>query len=440
VPASLFPRPRPALPAWTWLASLGLHTAVVVGVGLITYYHWSHNEPAEGVPNARAASVVGGAMGLPGFTDGTILVDREPDPSGDPPRPSGGDTTPRLDTQKAGLGGDPTVRQAAIHLADKDELVRFSPDPMSRLDRDQEQRLRSSTERRAWEDRRATKNPMELTFLASGDLERMERRTPSVFDPSRGALSSPSAAVRGGDVGEADRGEGEEAERRKIGASRLGSVGSAPGTGVRDGKVGVDHLQNARVAHGRPDVTQGPTTVPAAAKGRPNDDVDSEQEVKSRVGDFVHASTAGGAIGDGRGGSGGGGDPGAGGANGGGSHARPLGVGDGDFFDLDTRDPRLSLYFRRVHKKIDPLWANAFPKSAMFDLKQGTVILEFLIAQDGTVSVTWPPLRPSGIDEFDRNCADALRRASPLEPPPKELGHPPLRVRAPFTAINPIVK
>ena len=440
MPVSLFPRPRPALPVWTWVASLGVHAAVVVGVGLMTYYHWSRSEPAEGMPNARSASVVGGAMGLPGFSDGTILVDREPDPTGDPPHPSGGATTPRLDTQTIGQGGDTTVQKAAIHLADKDELVRFSPDPMSRLDRDQEQRLRSSHERRAWEDRRATKNPMELTFLASGELERMERRTPSMFDPSRGALASPSAAVRGGDIGEADRGEGEEAERRRIGASHLGSTGSAPGVGVRDGRSGVDHVQGARVAHARPDVAQGPVTVPAAAKGRPNDDVDSEQEVRSRVGDYVHASTAGGAIGDGRGGSGGGGDPGAGGAKGSGSHPQPLGIGDGDFFDLDTRDPRLFLYFRRVHKKIDPLWANAFPKSAMFDLKQGTVILEFTIAQDGAVAVLWPPLRPSGIDEFDRNCADALRRASPLEPPPKELGRAPLRVRAPFTALNPIVK
>jgi TonB family protein len=155
---------------------------------------------------------------------------------------------------------------------------------------------------------------------------------------------------------------------------------------------------------------------------------------------LVHASTAGGAIGDGRGGSGAGGAPGAGGIRGEGSHPRPLGVGAGDFFDLDTNDPRLVPYFRRIHKKIDPLWANAFPKSAMFDLKQGTVILEFTIGPDGTVSVSWPPARPSGIDEFDRNCADALRRASPLEPPPRELGRTTLKIRAPFTALNPIVK
>jgi TonB family protein len=115
-----------------------------------------------------------------------------------------------------------------------------------------------------------------------------------------------------------------------------------------------------------------------------------------------------------------------------------MGLGEGDWLDLDTNDPRLVPYFRRVHAKVDPLWANAFPHSAMVQLKQGTVIIEFTIAQDGTVKVSWPPARPSGIDEFDRNCADALRRAGPFAPIPKELGVTTLHVRAPFVASNPI--
>jgi TonB family protein len=100
-------------------------------------------------------------------------------------------------------------------------------------------------------------------------------------------------------------------------------------------------------------------------------------------------------------------------------------------------------YFRKIHAKVDPLWANAFPKSAMLELKQGTVIIEFTIASDGTAKVTWPPIRPSGIDEFDRNCADAIRRASPFDPIPavlKEAGRTTLKIRAPFIAKNPIIK
>jgi TonB family protein len=407
------------MPVWTWLASLGVHGLLVGGFGALTYYHLTSDPPSVLVPNERGA-VTTSTMDLPGFADGMLLVDREPDPQGEAPVAAGGDTTPRLDTKTAGHGGDTTAKLAATHLADKDEALHLSPDLVSRLDRDQEARLRSSHERRAWEDRRATPNPTELTFLASGDLERMERRTPSPFDPSRGVLASPAAAV--------------------LGAARLGSLGSAPGVGVKDGRPGDDHGSGARVAQARPDVTQGPVTVPALLKGRPNDDVDSEQEVATTVRSLVHASAAGGLLGDGRGGTGGGGAPGAGGGTGDGSHPRPLGVGDGSWFDLETNDPRLLPYFRSLHKKIDPLWANAFPRSAILDLKQGTVILEFTIGADGTVSVTWPPVRPSGIDEFDKNCADALRRASPVPPIPKELGRTSLRIRAPFIASNPIVK
>jgi allantoinase len=50
---------------------------------------------------------------------------------------------------------------------------------------------------------------------------------------------------------------------------------------------------------------------------------------------------------------------------------------------------------------------------------------------------------PSGIDEFDRNCADAIRKAGPFEPIPqalKDRGYTQLRIRAPFEARNPIVK
>jgi outer membrane biosynthesis protein TonB len=55
------------------------------------------------------------------------------------------------------------------------------------------------------------------------------------------------------------------------------------------------------------------------------------------------------------------------------------------------------------------------------------------------VTVSWPPVRRSGIDEFDRNCADAIRKAGPFERIPKELGPRSLRIRAPFDLRNPVV-
>jgi TonB family protein len=175
-------------------------------------------------------------------------------------------------------------------------------------------------------------------------------------------------------------------------------------------------------------------------KGRPADDVDSEQELAAKVEALVHASTAGGVLAkEGRGGTGGGGAPGAFGLSGPGSHPTPLGDGAGDWFDVSSTDPRIVAYFRRFHAKVDPLWAHAFPRSAMLDLKQGTVILDVTISADGTARVAWPPTRPSGVDEFDSNCRDAVLKASPFDPIPAELGMTTLHLRAPFVAVNPIV-
>ena len=53
----------------------------------------------------------------------------------------------------------------AIHLEDRAEPFRYSPDALSRLDRDQVQRLRTANERASYEDRRATTHPMELIFF-----------------------------------------------------------------------------------------------------------------------------------------------------------------------------------------------------------------------------------------------------------------------------------
>ncbi len=116
------------------------------------------------------------------------------------------------------------------------------------------------------------------------------------------------------------------------------------------------------------------------------------------------------------------------------------GLGEDDVYDWNTSSDDMGPYFRRLRSKIDPLWANAFPKSAMLELKQGTVVLEFVVDTQGRAVVTWPPLRPSGINEFDRNCAEAIRRASPFEPIPAFLGRTHIRIRAPFEAVNPIVR
>jgi TonB family protein len=379
------------------------------------------------------------AIDLPTMAEGTVVAERAPEMEGVPPDP-GGSTTPRLDTGHAGAGGDTTVDKPAINFSDGDERMRLSPDMVSRLDRDQLQRLDVGRTRKSWDDRRATTHPMELTFIASGPGKLEQRRPVAASDPSRGALVAPSPDVKGSDVGVADQvDDGERSDHP--GGERRGSIASASGLGVPNGRPGRDHRVAASVASGRPAVTQGPVAVNANDKGRVKDNADTEQEVATTVNSLVHASTSGGKVGDsGRGGSGGGGAPGAGGTSGAGSEAQALGLHDGQTVDMSFKDPRVMKWLRQVYAKLWPLWANAFPKSALFDLKQGTVIFAVNVDASGAANVAWPPLRPSGIPEFDKNVADAIRRGVPFPPIPSELGVRRLRVVMPFTMDNPVVK
>jgi TonB family protein len=397
-------------------------------------------EPADTPPSRPGGSSGPIAIEPPAMGDGVATAEELPEPDGVPPQITAGDVTPRPDTGASGRGGETASRAAAINLADADDRLRLSPELLSRVDRDQVQRMRVGRLRRAWEDRRATTHPAELTFVATGPGMVRERRPAASTNPARGALEAPRPGVNGSTIG-AERSSAEPSgDDARAGGALAGAGAAAPGLGLPSAAPGHDHRRSVRLGTARPSVMAARVSVPAAMRDRPQDDVDSEQEVATTVRALVHASTAGGVAGDGIGGALGGPASGAGGVRGEGSLSRPLGLGEGDVYDYWTSDPRLLPYFRSIHARIDPLWANAFPRSALLELKQGTVILDFTVFADGHASVDWPPVRPSGVDEFDRNCAEAIRRASPFGPIPRELGLTVLRIRAPFVASNPIVK
>lgn len=432
----------PARVGWPLAASAVAHLGVLSVAGLIAYRFAQERERHE-ADSRTGAPVAAIEIELPTFSAGEVLADRDEVPEGTTPSAHGGATLARVDTRKSGRGGQDTG-PTAVNLAAIDDDLKLSPDLTSRLDRDQHQRMKTAKMRTTREDRRSTTHPMEATFLATGTGTHEERRPNAALDPSRGSLLAPRpASVLGGHAGTRER-EAFDGPGITPGASQPGKLVASPGVGVRDGLPAPRHAQAARIAMGRPAVTEGAPSVTATFRGRPNDTLDSDQEVAALAQAAVHASFAGGYAGAGRGGSDGPApDPGAGGAFGRGSTSRTMGSGDGDAFDWNSSDPMLLPYFRKLHARIDPLWANAFPRSALLELKQGTVILEFTVGLDGGVRVSWPPLRPSGIDEFDRNCADAIRQAGPFEPIPaalREAGRTSLRIRAPFVAKNPIVK
>ena len=435
------PRSRRTLLAWG--TSFALHAALTASVAW--WLHLRALTPHEADASAPTASTV--TIDLPSMTDlgadpsdGTVAAPDVRDPIGELPPTFGGALVPRPDTGDPGRGGQMQVAAPALNLADRDEHVHFSPDPLDRLDRDQIQRLKTAKERTAWEDRRATLHPTELSFLASGQGDRPERRDPSKADPSRGMLAALDASHAGGTLGGTGTDDpSADPDTRSRGALDRGDLTSAAGLGVTNGQMGIDHRDAANVAHARPDVAVGPTTIPARTVARPNDTLDSDQEVATALQSLVHASTSGGIPGQGEGGSQNGGAPATGGTIGTGSHATPLGTGPGDWFDIDGSDPRLLPYFRTLHAKIEPKTRNAFPKEALLDLRQGTVILDFIIHADGSVDVEWPPHRPSGIPAFDKACAEAIRTSAPFAPPPLTLLGPnahDLKIRAPFAETH----
>jgi TonB family protein len=422
----------------TIAASVAVHAVLTAGLSFLAYRTLA-GEKAEIAPAPAAAGSGSVPLDLPSVGSG-IFVDEQPiDPTGDAPRITAGEEIAHADEGRAGHGGAPTVPEPALNLADVDEHMRLSPDPLNRLDRDQLQRLRVDRKRASWEDRRSTTHPDELTLVVMGAGHVVERRPAAALDPSRGALQAPPSSVLGAALGAApDPDDGAEAGRG-AGSETRGSRETSPGEGLFEARPGRDHRTSAPVASARPAVTRGPIAVPAADQALPTDNVDGAQEVATTLRSIVYASSLGGLAGEGEGGSGGGGEAAAGGLAGEGSRSAPLGAGVGDVFDYWTSDPRLVSYFRQIHAKVDPLWADAFPRSALLDLKQGTVILDFTIYADGHAVVAWPPVRPSGIEAFDRNCADAVRRASPFPPIPRRLGVSVLHVRAPFVASNPVI-
>jgi TonB family protein len=416
---------------------------VALHLGIIAAFGWFALRSIEQRAHLEKASPSADrmlAIDLPSIAEGTLLAERPPDPKGDPPRYFGGAPRAELDDARRGRAGVATTTDRPTNLSDRDEQTHLTPDLINRLDLDQQQRIRSARERLTWEDRRASKEPMELSFLASGDGTRAERRKPSESDPSRGALVSRSPAVQGAATGANPSPEGALDPRTLPGAEHEGSTLSAAGLGVHDGRVGIVHRAGAHVMRARPDVVLAAVSVPATRNGRPRDDIDSDQEVAETRRSIVHASTASGFEGNGSGGVAGGGAPGVGGQTGAGSTGRPVGPGDSEWWDLDTNDPRLLTYFRSIHRKLDPLWAHAFPLRAALDLRQGTVIFAVTISAEGEARVDWPPLRPSGVPEFDQNCYEAIRRASPFDPIPAALGTRELHVRMPFDAQNPVVR
>lgn len=369
------------------------------------------------------------ALGPPSET----IVAPEPTSS-----PAAGATVARLDQGKRGRGGDDRVEQSAINLADQDDRVTLDPHTMTNLTQSQHNRIRSGKQRRALENWRASREPMELTFVAMGDVGTVERRGPEAeLDPRSGLLTTKLPATDGAARAGLGLPSGVAVERSTgvevlSGGRRVGSKGER-GVGVT-GRARAGATSRAFPnAHARPEASVGDPSTASTAVGRPGDDVESEQADSAALASIIHASTTGGRAGRGRGGEVGPGAIGAGGDRGAGSVAAPLGGGGVGAGDVETTD-----YVRALQRKVHPFWEHAFPKSAIVEGKSGLAIVAVTLASDGTV-VSAKLSRPSGVPEFDENVRQAVLAAGPYGALPRALG-PRLSISLRFHALNPAVR
>lgn len=357
-----------------------------------------------------------------------------------------------IDAEDPGQGGDATGALVAIRLLENDDRVLLFDSPLNNLAAGQTQRIRTARDRATLERRRATPNPNDQAFLASGDGVHQERRPVRADDSAEGARAAPTASIEGALPSVAESGVSEVGYRtaaapvatgRSSAASRdLAGVDEAsPGTGILAGR-GVARTEAARVAHGRPAVDRGPAATNANRRSaRVRDDQDAENLAAEMWRSLVDATARTSRNeGAGRGGVTEGGAPGSGGGTREGGRASPYGPGAGRYAALDTRDSRYRRWFLQNSRRV---WrALRFPRRRALEMDQGTSIYMVQVRRDGTLVGAPRLLRTSGFDDMDRAALHAIRRATPFSPIPRDLAPHLARIsiRLPIEFSNPMVR
>ena len=361
-----------------------------------------------------------------------------------------------LDARDRGQGGDATGPERAILMLDRAHDILLFDSPLNNLAAAQQQRIRTARSRATLENRRATPNPNDDAFLASGDGRHAERRPVSATDATLGARVAPVASVQGGlpsvdrpgDVASPSTG----AARTGGAATRFGGAAGAsdgergtdaasPGRGILQGR-GSRASEAARVARGRPRVDRGPAATPATAQdSRIRDDEDTENLASEMMQSWVQSTAhTGPRRGAGVGGLGGGGTPGVGGGRQEGGRAASYGPGDGRYAALDTSDARYRRWFLASSRRVQD--ALRFPRARALAMDQGTTVFRIVVRRDGTLRGAPRLVRSSGFEDLDRAALAAIRSATPFAPLPDDLAPQlaQLSLSLPVEFSNPMVR
>ena len=351
-----------------------------------------------------------------------------------------------IDARDRGQGGEARGASAVILLFHQADAITLTDSPLNTLGPMQTQRIATARDRATGDARRATPNPGDEPFLASGSGSHPERRPVSAEDARSGARVAPDASRRGSDVASLVRGatvsdQGRLAvtrARNRPSDAATGAATDSPGVGIADGR-GERATEAARVAHGRPPVDLGPAATPAETVGRVRDDEDAELLAARLVHSMVESTQRRGREGPGTGGAGGGGRPGSGGGHFEGGRASVHGPGSSPFSSLDTSDGRYVRWLLEQRNRVgDRL---RFPRERMLRMDQGTTVCMVSVRRDGSFAEPPSMVRSSGHGDLDEAALSAIRDAAPFTPIPRGLAPDVdvLTVTMPIRFHNPMV-
>lgn len=416
---------------WWWAASVLTHLTLISAVATV-----SHR-------TSRPAAAPRAAVDIEFVCDPPSAREEGPRPhAGDlttPVRAGGARSAQNISSDRAGGGGDGQSLEQGRLLAARAEAVTLDTRLINTLQTSQEQRIRTARDRASPQDDRRTPNPRDDDQLATGHGEILFRLPDARAMPTQGAVQPAGALEQAGQPITA-RAEPTSDDGRTAVALPT-PVGEVPHVraGIAHATTGDAPRVAGPVRTGRPSLDTGHASTTADERAtRPDDDRDATLLATSMLTAYVTASVQDGPRrAQGEGGIGGGGEAGSGRDVGRGGHARALGDGEG-WLSLDSDDDRFVRYFHEVRRRLHGLWANAFPHDEALQQHSGLVILQFVIARDGSVHDV-VVARRSGIERFDRNVTDAVRGAH-LPPIPAALARSELRVRAPFDFRNPVVR
>ncbi|MDW8246416.1 MAG: energy transducer TonB [Sandaracinaceae bacterium] len=339
--------------------------------------------------------------------------------------------------QGEGDGGSPEAIQLVAEIAP----ITLVSTPTNALDLFQVQRIHTSSESASYENRRATPNPQNDFFLASGQGESEARLPPSASKGDARAWSLRARDFRmqhsshqSSPPSSNNKEEGFQENNPALSESVLKrSFGGAQGEPQSRRSGG----HRGAPAHGRPPLDRGPAATLSETTGRPQDSVDAELLAASLVESAIDASLRRGRGAGTRGGEEIGKGEGSGQGRGEGGWAEALFAGEGmGAWGAQRPVSWLLAQKQKIEERL------VFPRPRQLARDQGTAVVVLVVKRDG--SLLRPPriIRSSGFADLDEAALRAIRESLPFEPIPSEWlpGRATLALTIPIRFSNPLVE